>query len=181
VISNREDLIAALRCAESDGNAYWNAFPMDEFFARIGDAWSPAENVRHLSKSMRPVAKALTTPRLFLRVLFGSPRRASVSFDELVGRYKKLLDEGGKAGRFSPSAHAETDLAAWRTRIMNEHHAAHEQLMTAIERWPEKKLDRYQLPHPLLGKLTVREMLFFTLYHEGHHREVVRRRKAAAA
>jgi hypothetical protein len=26
------------------------------------------------------------------------------------------------------------------------------------------------LPHPLLGKLTIREMLYFTVYHGEHHR-----------
>ena len=35
--------------------------------------------------------------------------------------------------------------------------------------WSEKDLDKYKLPHPLLGKLTVREMLFFTIYHNEHH------------
>jgi hypothetical protein len=35
--------------------------------------------------------------------------------------------------------------------------------------WSEDDLDNHRLPHPLLGKLTVREMLFFTLYHIQHH------------
>jgi hypothetical protein len=33
------------------------------------------------------------------------------------------------------------------------------------------------MPHPLLGKLTVREMLLFTLYHNLHHVQNVARRK----
>lgn len=40
----------------------------------------------------------------------------------------------------------------------------------------ESALGRRQLPHPLLGPLTVREMLLFTLYHNRHHVEVVRTR-----
>ena len=36
-------------------------------------------------------------------------------------------------------------------------------------------LDAVLLPHPLLGKLTVREMLFFTVYHVQHHRALVER------
>ena len=40
-------------------------------------------------------------------------------------------------------------------------------------------LDRYRLPHPLLGKLTVREMLFFTVYHNYHHVRSVADRLAA--
>jgi len=30
-------------------------------------------------------------------------------------------------------------------------------------------VDQYQLPHPVLGKLTIREMLFFTIYHNLRH------------
>jgi hypothetical protein len=152
---------------------------LDDFFARIGEAWSPAENVRHLTKSIRPVAKALTIPRLFLRIRFGRPHRSSVTFEELRARYQGMLAEGATAGPFSPSAHTESEPAAWRSRIMNEHRAVQQQLMTAMERWPEKQLDRHQLPHPLLGKLTIREMLFFTLYHQSHHIAGVQKRKAA--
>ena len=44
-----------------------------------------------------------------------------------------------------------------------------ERLPAALANWNEKALDRHCLPHPVLGKLTVREMLFFTLYHNTHH------------
>ena len=44
-----------------------------------------------------------------------------------------------------------------------------QQLWSAVGSWREADLDRYLLPHPLLGKLTIREMLFFTLYHNYHH------------
>ena len=50
----------------------------------------------------------------------------------------------------------------------------------AIGKWSEEKLDALQLPHPLLGNLTVREMLLFTLYHQRHHIDVVRRRLSEA-
>jgi hypothetical protein len=51
-----------------------------------------------------------------------------------------------------------------------------QQLWKAVDSWREADLDRYRLPHPLLGKLTLREMLFFTLYHNYHHvRNVAKR------
>jgi len=31
------------------------------------------------------------------------------------------------------------------------------------------------LPHPLLGKVTVREMLYFTIHHVQHHHALVER------
>jgi hypothetical protein len=42
-------------------------------------------------------------------------------------------------------------------------------LHSAIDTWGERGLERLRLPHPALGLLTVREMLFFTLYHNLHH------------
>jgi hypothetical protein len=132
--------------------------------------------VRHLAKSIRPVAKALRMPRLFLRVMFGAPRRASVTYDALRERYLAKLAGGADAGRFSPSQRVITD----RAQVMTELDDAIRDLRAAIVRWPERSLDRLQMPHPLLGKLTVREMLFFTLYHQLHHIDVVKRRRATA-
>ena len=38
-----------------------------------------------------------------------------------------------------------------------------------IDQWSESSLDRFKLLHPLLGRLTLREMLFFTIFHNEHH------------
>jgi hypothetical protein len=33
----------------------------------------------------------------------------------------------------------------------------------------EAKLDNFIAPHPLLGKITLRELCYFTIYHTQHH------------
>ena len=171
----RDEILTRLDALDAEAGAYWRAFGEDEFFAPIGEAWSPADNVRHLSKSIRPVTKALGMMRIVLRVMFGAPRRPSLSYDALVEKYRAALAAGGEAGRFAPSQSASRD----RTTILGRYAEANRDLRAAIERWPDKALDRYQLPHPLLGKLTLREMLMFTLYHQGHHMDGVKRRLAA--
>lgn len=173
----QDEILAAFQQQESESVAYWEAFETDDFFRQIGTSWSPAETVRHLSKSTRPVVKALTMPKILLRVRFGKPGRASLTYDALRARYLDALAAGGEAGRFAPSRRAENDLGA-RRAIMAELGRVNAELRTAISRWSERKLDRLQLPHPLLGKLTVREMLFFTLYHHRHHIGVVERRRS---
>jgi hypothetical protein len=60
------ELAAALERQEADSLAYWNAFPTDFFFARIGSSWSPAETVRHLSKSTRAVVNVAADERPFV-------------------------------------------------------------------------------------------------------------------
>ena len=178
---NREEMLRKLDDVQAESAAYWRSFDTPAFFAKLGEGWSPAENVRHLVKSIRPVTKALGVPRLFLRLKFGKPRRASVGFEELRERYQGLLDAGGKAGRFAPSPREQGDLESWRKEILQQHAEANRALRAAIARWPEAAFDEYQLPHPLLGNLTVREMLYFTLYHQLHHINVVKRKKEGEA
>jgi DinB family protein len=176
---NRDALIAALEKQERDSVAYWDAFDLDAFFTPIGESWSPADTVRHLIKSVRPLGKALKVPKILLWAKFGKTRRPAESYDALVSRYRGLLADGGKAGAFAPSSREEADRIAWRASIMREFTAVNRDLRIAIAiaKWSDAKLDRYQLPHPLLGKLTVREMLYFTLYHLRHHIEVVERNR----
>lgn len=178
----RDDIVRALERVHGESRAYWLGFTPEAFLAPLGDAWSPADNVRNLTKSIRPVAMALKIPRLILRLRFGRPKAASRTYHKLRDDYHQRLAAGGQAGRYAPSPlRAEPDAEAARTRILGQHAEAVDALATSITRWPDAKLDRCQLPHPLLGMLTVREMLFFTLYHNQHHVNVVRRRLADTA
>ena len=75
----RDDILSFLDDVRRDGIAYWSTFSDREFFANIGDAWSPSDNVRHLTKSIRPVTKALRLPRPIVCLMFGRPKRESMS------------------------------------------------------------------------------------------------------
>lgn len=175
------EIVIALSEVLDNSERYWDAMDTATFLAPIGDAWSPADNVRHLTKSVRAVTMGLTAPKLFLWIRFGRHRGASRRYDEIREIYQARLARGASAGAFAPSPRAITDDPdAERTRIMAEHATAIDALTDAIGRWSEEALDGYQMPHPLLGKLSVREMLFFTLYHNQHHVAVVQRRLATA-
>lgn len=178
----RAELVGALKRACSDAELYWNAMPEEEFVAAIGNSWSPADHVRHLTKSVRAVTRGLGMPRLVLWLLFGRARHVSRSYGTLVAAYKARLRAGGQAGRFAPAPKVVTgDPAAWRREVLGAHRAAVLELVSRIGRWSRADVDRLQLPHPILGKLTVREMLMFTLYHNQHHLYVVARRRGEHA
>jgi hypothetical protein len=172
-------IIEAFEQQEVESVRYWSVFDSEAFFRRIGTSWSPAETVRHLTKSTRPVAKALTTPGLVLRIMFGKATRSSITYDALREQYLGMLAKGADAGRFAPSPRTESDPESFRRTIMDDFTRVQGDVRRAIARWSDAKLDRLQLPHPLLGKLTVREMLFFTLYHQRHHIGVVQRHLAS--
>ncbi len=60
--------------------------------------------------------------------------------------------------------------------MIGRSHEEMQRLNVAIGKWNDRNPDRTLLPHPLLGKLTVREMLYFTIYHVEHHLNILRER-----
>jgi len=134
--------------------------------------WSPAQHLEHIQRAVRPVGLAMLVPKWFLRWRFGKPNRTPRDYDGLVQRYTEKLAAGGRAsGRFVPPVIAASEVE----RIAASVQSTTQVLIRRVDRWSERDLDRYLLPHPLLGKLTVREMLFFTIYHVQHHQALVER------
>jgi hypothetical protein len=178
--STGADLCGELRRVHAESVRYWETFPTSSFGAPLAPgAWSAAQQVRHLTKSMWPVTLGLYSPRPALRALFGRATTPSRSFVELRERYTSVLGRGAKAPViFVPRSRGTADSTdAARRSIMARHALAVDALCAAIARWPEDTLDVYRVPHPLLGRLTIREMLRFILYHNVHHVHVAERRR----
>lgn len=130
--------------------------------------WSPAQQAEHLVKSVRPVTMALRLPKFLLPMLFGKSNRPSRTFEELVAKYQSKLAAGGTASRpFVPGV--PRSLPGVYRRLGH----TVDVLCQQLERFSEAELDILILPHPLLGKLTLREMLYFTAYHARHHQLAV--------
>ncbi len=160
----------ALGTLLASGSAYLASLPNSVFFSRQGNAWSPAGHIRHLHKAGAPLARALKLPRWMIALRFGTWDGVSRSFAEVRDAYRATLDRGGHAGRFAPEPElSSAEPLARRLEIMNAWAAVTVDLQGGIAKWPERPLDRLRLPHPLLGLLTVREMLAFSVYHTAHH------------
>ena len=84
--------------------------------------------------------------------------------------YQEKLEEGGRAsGKFLPPPQSFED----RSKLINQFQNLISKLKKQIDNYSEASLDELILPHPLLGKLTLREMLYFTAYHATHHQRLV--------
>jgi len=175
----KPEIAHELRALHERSTPFWDAFPTADFLAPLGEAWSPADNVRHLNKSIRAVTRGLRVPRPLILLTIGPALRKSRSYAEIREVYHGVLARGADAGRFAPSPQKPPgDPEAWRRELMSLWAAAANGLEGALTPWSERALDRCRMPHPLLGKLTVREMLLFTLYHNLHHVRNVERRAA---
>lgn len=134
--------------------------------------WNAAQQADHIRMSVRPLNQALMLPAFIIRMLFGKANRPSRSYDELVARYREKLQGGGRApARFQPKGCSFDARVSMARSLMKEV----EGVARKAGRFSERDLDLLILPHPLLGRVTLREMLYFTIYHVGHHGELVKK------
>ena len=178
--SSAGDIRRSVLSVAEQAAVYWSSIDPATFFSPIGDAWSPAENVRHLVQSNRPVTLGLHAPKIALMLRFGVTFKGSRSFDEIVSIYRRALTGGLEAsGPYLPKPSDADGSGAARDELVAKNRRAVEGIAAALGSWGEPSLDRLCVRHPGLGKMTVREILFFTIYHNAHHVESVARKLAS--
>ncbi len=169
-IGTKEALIVEMENAGRRAVDWYMAIPPDQFFVRQGEVWSAADNVGHLVKSIRPVVLALKMPRPGLRSMFGKAEHPSRTYAEICKAYEDEIARGAQAfGRFLPDQRMPVHAEEQKKHLLEQLSTANQALLSALGKWQDAELDQYQLPHPILGKLTLREMLFFTNYHIVRH------------
>jgi hypothetical protein len=105
-----------------------------------------------------------------LQTLFGKPGTSSRTYEEICAIYGAEIAKGAKAaGTFLPSQDTPDDPHDKKAEMLTQLSLVIEKLASVLETWEEKDLDEAQLPHPIIGKITVREMLFFTIHHNLRH------------
>lgn len=172
-IHTKSEIIAALNEEVDTFNQFILPMNKEQFEATPGGKWSAGQNLDHLIRSIKPLQMAYGLPKLMLRILFGKTNRPSRTYDEVVTKYKNKLAAGGRAsGPFVPPA----ILFKNKEALLKKYDEQKQKLIAKIEKQSEKELDEYILPHPLLGKVTLREMLYFTIHHNVHHLELLKSR-----
>jgi DinB family protein len=173
MLMHKEEIIQASKQIFSEFSDTCLQIPDKKFFYQPGDKWSIAQNVDHLTRAVKTTKLAYSLPKIFVRTLFGKANRPSRSFEELVAKYKLKLAQGGKAsGPYLPKTQFTKQLA-----LVQKWQKENENYLEAIElKWKDEQLDRYIAPHPLLGKLTLRELCYFTIYHTEHHLNIIKTR-----
>ena len=167
---NKETLAALLRDNHAAFLAEIGSLPDESLCFAPDGKWSAIRQLDHIVRAVKPVNLAFSLPKFVLQWRFGVANRSSRTYEELVEKYKRKLQEGGRAsGVFVPQ-----DSASLRKKELIKKLS---ELVASLARKTtsstEESLDRFILPHPLLGKLTLREMLYFTAYHVEHHHRLV--------
>lgn len=172
-IYDKPSIAAGLKDATDSFIAHIAGLDEAGFQVQPDGKWSAGQNLDHLVRSIKPLNTAYGLPVFLLRRLFGTANRPSRTYEALVEKYKARLAAGGRAGAaFVPGI----VMFERKSRLMKTYLKRRNRLIRQMARFSEEELDGLILPHPLLGKLTLREMLFFTIHHNHHHLEILQAR-----
>jgi hypothetical protein len=164
----KQEIISQLNKSHQEMIDYIDGLDKDDFLFHLVDKWSAGQHLDHILRSIKPVSTALFMPQFILKYKFGKANRPSKSFEELKAKYHFKLSEGGVAfGRFLPE---KVDFES-KLDLFKKVNKTLKKFISRLNSYSEKELDTVILPHPLLGKLTMREMMYFTIFHAAHHHD----------
>jgi len=136
--------------------------------------WSNSQHALHILKALELTNKAFAIPKIILSFKFGKANSPSRSYDEVCEKYiTKLNANKGIAKKFNSKL--RRPLLSEKEVILKQIIRNSKLLSKRIEKFSEEQLDKFVFPHPLLGKLTIRELLMWFGFHTKQHHNSVRK------
>ncbi len=130
--------------------------------------WTTGQHVLHLVQSGQYLNKALGYPKFVLRYKFGKSNRVPRAYDAIIKRYNERL-EGVKGITFGPSQNMRIPTIDEKSELIKQLKAQELLLKKRTKKWKDQHLDNLLLPHPLMGRMPVREIIMWSAYHVEHH------------
>lgn len=136
--------------------------------------WTTGQNVLHVLQSTIPLNNALSLPKFFVRYKFGKANRPVRDYNTIIQRYKERLRQN-KGKTFKGSQNMKVPPLSDKQYLINRIQTESKKLQYKTRRISDKNLDTLVLPHPLMGKMPVREMIMWSAYHVEHHLEILKK------
>jgi hypothetical protein len=168
---NKSELITNLNTAHF---AFWDtAIQLPNPTISINGKWSVAQNVEHINTTLSRVNNYLSLPKATIESNFGLSNRESINKELFTEKYLQALANGAKAtAPFIPELNPKANIK----ELVLQGKSNLESFISNLQNWSEEELEKYGCPHPALGKITVREMLYFIIFHTQHHHKTIKKK-----
>ncbi len=137
--------------------------------------WTSGQHMLHLVNSIKLLNKALRTPKFLLKRKFGVANRPVRSYDEVAQRYDTRLSENVDRSREFNKGLKVPSLKD-KERLLSTLQIQNKKLQYKTQKWSDKNLDTLLLPHPLMGRMIIREIIMWTAHHTAHHTRILKER-----
>lgn len=169
-IHTKDEILDTITAIADEYNGLMESLSKDAFISGLPGKWTIANNIEHLINTNTVTTLAFLMPRPVLGAGFGKHSGASRDLKELIRSYQLAISSGSG----SPLLYVPKVPFISKDLLKKGFNLSVESLIDAADQWTEADLDIYLLPHPILGKLTAREMLGFTAYHMYHHLNTIK-------
>ncbi len=165
---NKENIIHLLTEKEQKLIDWLENQPKENWIKGPEGKWTTGQHVLHLVEATKALNKGLSIPKFILSSKFGKTNRAPRDYDVVVKRYHdRLLKSQEVAVAFNSKL--KTPTLSERKQLIDSLKTQNKKLQNKVKKWSDKNLDTYLLPHPLMGRMPIREVVMWSAYHIEHH------------
>ncbi|WP_298781630.1 DinB family protein [uncultured Polaribacter sp.] len=165
---NKETIIKLLEQKHAEIFNWLENQPKENWEKGPKNKWTSGQHILHLVDSLQLLNNALSYPRFLLKYKFGVSNRPSKSYDAVVEKYQQRLHENSEKAKVFNQKIKNPSLNE-RERLITKYQIQQKKLQYKIRKIDDKNLDTLILPHPLMGKMTIREIVMWTAHHTELH------------
>ncbi len=148
---------------------YINGLTSEEYVFAYEQKWTAGQQLKHIVLCVKPLVQVYGMEKQQINKTFGSTDKQGLSYDDLLATYEEKLKQSyNTPSKYLPESVALEERATL-TATLNK---LIESLCAQIQTFTDQELDSLLIPHPLLGNITLREMLYNAICHVQHHQEI---------
>tara|TARA_R110001632_G_scaffold23425_3_gene66307 strand:+ start:7314 stop:7838 length:525 start_codon:yes stop_codon:yes gene_type:complete len=171
---NKKEIIDSLEIKHNELFKWLENHPDEKWILGPESKWTTGQHLLHLVISLRMLNKALSMPKFILKYKFGKSNRPSRSYEQVAKRYEeRLVENQERAQAFNKDL--KTPSLEEKKQLQSNLQILNKKLQYKTNKLKDSQLDTILLPHPLMGKMTLREIIMWTAHHTQHHVEILKK------
>lgn len=168
----KEDIVQLLEDSHGELIAFLENQPNELWTKGPEGKWTTGQQALHLLQSIKALNDALSLPRFILRYKFGTTNRELRDFEGIIKRYRERLSVANGV-TFKASRHMKIPPLSDKPYILTRLQMEHKKLQYKTLKISDTNLNNLVVPHPLMGKMPLREIIMWTAHHVNHHCKIL--------
>ena len=169
---NKQALLDALTANYKRFLATLDSLSEEELQTAPEGKWTALQQLDHLRITLDAVNLVFKVPFFMAKLYFGKANRLSRTYEEYVAKYQTRAANNTAPGleKYAPKPRTAKEYKSLVAALDKSIAIMHK----GISKKTEAQFEELMLPHPLTGRGTLREMLYFSVYHALHHEKLVK-------
>lgn len=158
----KQELIKAFYDNHKEMSDYINSLTDEQFVYSRNGKWTAGQQFSHVYLTLLPFPKILPSKEYIVQK-FGK-------IDRPIWSYNTVIENYFKTSRQAPQQFIPEQVSPLQKEIITgDLQRILLTIQQLLDQYTDEELDTFVIPHPLLGKLTIREVFYLMTYHATHH------------